>query len=304
MSGRRPVWIEVSLNGPYSRAVQPNVPVTAHEIIEDGLRCYEAGAAILHFHAFDPQTGRQRYDAALYGEIIEGLRARCDAIIYPTVPMVTGPDGAYVMTPAQRYAASLELARRGLLEWCVMDCGSVNLVGVEDLAGDGNGGIYLNPVAYLREGMRMTAENTVHPTISIWEPGFMRIGAALHRRYGSVLPPVFKLYFSDAGAFGAPPHPYVLDTYVRLLAAEAPGAPWMVGGSQVDITPLIAPAVAAGGNVRVGMEDAPLGTPLTNLQWVQHAVREVETAGASPATPAQIRAVLRSAARAETDARV
>jgi 3-keto-5-aminohexanoate cleavage enzyme len=292
MTTRRPVWIEASLNGPYSKAVQPNTCIGVEEIIEQGKRCFDAGAAILHFHAFDPDTGKQRYDADIYGRIIEGLRTYCDAILYPTVPMISGPDGTYILSPQQRYAASVELAKRGLLEWCVMDCGSVNIVSKKDLADGGAGGLYLNPVEYLRAGMEALAAHDVHPTISVWEPGFMRVGAGLHRRAGSKLKPIFKLYFSDLMAFGAPPHDYVLDTYIRLLAAEAPAAPWMVGGSQVDIRPLIGHAVQAGGHVRVGMEDAPAGTALTNEQWVKAAVAEIEKAGGIPATATQIRAEL------------
>ena len=62
----------------------------------------------------------------------------------------------------------------------------------------------------------------------------------------------------------------------------------MVAGLGVDITPLIAPAVAAGLHVRVGIEDAPFTSTRTNLDWVRHAVREVEAAGGTPMTAAQL----------------
>jgi len=66
----------------------------------------------------------------------------------------------------------------------------------------------------------------------------------------------------------------------------------MVAGLGVDIRPLIAPAVARGGHVRVGLEDAPWGTPLTNRQWVEEAARLIRTNHGEPASAAEVRASL------------
>ena len=66
----------------------------------------------------------------------------------------------------------------------------------------------------------------------------------------------------------------------------------MVAGLGVDICPLIAPVVQWGGHVRVGLEDALLGTTASNLSLVEDAVRRIERAGGTVATPAQLRAGL------------
>ena len=58
--------------------------------------------------------------------------------------------------------------------------------------------------------------------------------------------------------------------------------------------PLIGAAVAQGGHVRVGLEDAPWGTPLTNRDWVQEAVRLIRDAGGQPANAAEVRASLKA----------
>ena len=63
----------------------------------------------------------------------------------------------------------------------------------------------------------------------------------------------------------------------------------MVAGLAVDIRPLIAAAVARGGHVRVGLEDAPLGTELTNLQWVEQASAAIEQAGGHVASAVEVR---------------
>mgnify|MGYP003347199955 CR=1 FL=1 len=49
-----PTWLEVAINGPWSRTRQPNIPVTADEIVEAALACAGEGASIIHFHAYDP----------------------------------------------------------------------------------------------------------------------------------------------------------------------------------------------------------------------------------------------------------
>jgi uncharacterized protein (DUF849 family) len=101
--------------------------------------------------------------------------------------------------------------------------------------------------------------------------------------------------FSEQFAFGFPPTEWALVAYLRLLEIEAPGAPWMVAGLGVDIDPLIAHAVVRGGHVRVGLEDAPLGSGFRNRELVERARRRIADAGGSPATAADVRKTLAAA---------
>jgi uncharacterized protein (DUF849 family) len=64
----------------------------------------------------------------------------------------------------------------------------------------------------------------------------------------------------------------------------------MVAGLGVDVRALFAPAVARGGHVRVGLEDAPFGCGRSNGDLVEEAVRLVAAAGGEPATAADVRA--------------
>ena len=65
--------IECALNGPWSRAAQPLIPITIAECIADGVACARAGASILHVHPYDEATGKQRDDWEIYARIIEGI---------------------------------------------------------------------------------------------------------------------------------------------------------------------------------------------------------------------------------------
>jgi 3-keto-5-aminohexanoate cleavage enzyme len=284
----RTTWLEVALNGPWGRGLQPRIPVSVREIVADGIACAKEGAAIVHVHAYDAATGRQRDDAETYRRIIEGIREQQDVIVYPTLPLAGGPDAPEPMAAAARFGAVEELARRGLLEWVVIDPGSVNFTHYDRLA-TGEGFVYLNPESHIRHGLRLAAQHRFHPSYAIYEPGFLRLGAALHRQFPKAPVPVYRFMFSDGFAWGFPPRAYALDAYLRLLEAEAPAAPWMIAGLAVDIRPLIEAAIARAGHVRVGLEDAPFQSMWRNQDWVRLAASAIENGGGRVATATAIR---------------
>ena len=286
------VWLEAALNGPWGRGLQPGIPITVSELIAEGVACARAGAAIVHLHAYDEATGRQKDDAELYARIIEGIREREDVIVYPTLPLAGGPDAREPLSARQRFAAVEELARRGLLEWSVVDPGSVNFTRYASLAAGEEGFVYLNPEGHVRHGLELAARHGFHPSYAIYEPGFLRLGAALARAVAGTPTPIYRLMFSDGFAWGFPPEAYALEAYLSLLHKEAPGVPWMVAGLAVDVRPLIEQAVARGGHVRVGLEDAPFGSPMSNLQWVEAGARAITGAGGRLATATEVRRVL------------
>ena len=284
------VWIEAALNGPWGRKRQPGIPVTVDEIVTDGLASANAGAAIIHVHAYDPATGLQKDEWETYARIIDGIRAKTDVIVYPTIPLA-GSDYASV-NAQRRFAHTTELAKRGLLEWTVCDPGSCNFMRFDEVDDASAGFVYQNPMADIREGLRLSAQYGIYPGYAIYEPGFTRLGAALARAQPGVPMPIYRFMFSDEFAWGFPPEAVHLDAHLRLLGSIEPRAPWMVAGLGVDIQPLIEPAITRGGHVRVGLEDAPWQTPMTNRQWVEEAARRIRAAGAEPATAMDVRTAL------------
>ncbi|MFM9886618.1 MAG: 3-keto-5-aminohexanoate cleavage protein [Burkholderiales bacterium] len=285
-------WLEVSLNGPWSRDRQPLIPITVGEIVEQGIACARAGAAIIHVHAYDERTGRQNDDPDLYAAIIEGIRAKADVIVYPTLPFAGHPNAPGALTAIERFAHVEVLAKRGLLEWSVVDPGSTHIAALADIESGKEGFLYANPESHVRRGLALAAQYGYHPGYAIYEPAFLRLGAALERAYQGVPQPIYRFMFSSGLSFGFPPEPFALDAYLHLLAREAPNAPWMIAGLDVDITPLIAHAVHRGGHVRVGLEDAPFGTMKTNIQQVDEAIARIDAAGGELANAKEIRLVL------------
>jgi uncharacterized protein (DUF849 family) len=290
--------------------LQPRIPVSVPEIVAEGIEAAESGAAIVHVHVYDLATGRQKDDWEVYARVIEGIRSRADVIVYPTLPLtgiwVTADTGSAdesrpsseagsvseARAAAARFRHVAELGARGLIEWAVVDPGSVNISRFSEIRRDKPGSIYLNPESHVREGLRLAARHGFRPSYAIYEPGFTRLGAALAAAVPGLRTPIYRFMFSDEFAWGFPPKPYGLDAHLRLLDEAAPGAPWMVAGLGADISPIVAEAVARGGHVRTGLEDVRLGTDRSNRALVEDVGRRVRAAGSEPATAQQVRDTL------------
>src|SRR5262249_50681371 len=192
---RNKTWLEVALNGPWGRKAQPGIPIAVAEIVAQGIECVREGAAIVHVHAYNEASGRQREDAQLYARIIEGIRAKVDCIVYPTIPL-----GGAGMSAAERFAAVEALGRRGLIEWAVVDPGSVNF----------DSFVYVNTHEHIRHGLGLAAQYRFHPGYAIYEPGFVRLGAALALEIRGAPQPIYRFMFSEGLPFGFPPAEYAL----------------------------------------------------------------------------------------------
>jgi len=291
MDAQNKTWLEVSLNGPWGAHMQPGIPVSVRDIVEQGIACVKQGAAIVHAHAYDEQSGKPRESAEIYAAIIDGIRSQVDAIVYPSVSTTGLPPFAAAEPAQQRFAVQEELARRGLLEWGAVDPGSVNFASYDELREDKPGFVYLNPEEHVRHGLGLAARYRFHPSYAIYEPGFARLGATLHWRC-SCPSPIYRFMFSTDYTFGFPPDDFGLTAYLNLLDRVAPGARWMIAGLGVDVLPLVPRAVVEGGHVRVGLEDASFGCRKTNVQLVSDAAALIDRSGGELATAADVRAEL------------
>ncbi|KXS10598.1 hypothetical protein M427DRAFT_61959 [Gonapodya prolifera JEL478] len=298
-------WLEVAVNGSWTRKVQPGRPITVDEIVRESVECAKLGASvsrvppcsrlrsspptpllsplcaelIIHMHAYDAAWGVQKDDPDLYAAIFRGIISQVDCICYPTVP-----------TGARRFEAVQDLARRGALEWCTLDPGSCNyernlrqMVAEERLWNED----------HIKDAYKMCFDHRIHPSFAIYEPGLLRAGSVWQAHHPQAPIPIYRFMLSSRYLWSFPPKPYALHAYTSLLADEAPGMPWMVAGLDVDVTPLVEETVNAGGHVRVGLEDAPMGTKMSNVEWTKVAVEKIQNAGKKLATAKEVRADLK-----------
>lgn len=290
VNGVTPVIIEVAVNGATPRSRQPHVPVTPEEIAADGVRCVDAGAAIVHQHDDPSQcgdaVGMAEQGLAAYRPL---LAARPGTIVYPTINVAGASIG-------ERWGHHEVLAERlpaeglGPLRMGLVDPGSVNLGG---LAPDGTpigGFVYATSFDDIRHEIEGCRRLDAGPSIACFEPGFARVVVAYHR--AGLLPPgaLVKLYFSGGQPlFGLPPEPWALDTYLHLL--EDTGLPWAVAvlGGDVVGSGLGRQALERGGHLRVGLEDFadPAGRTPTNSELVAEAAALCAEVGRPVATSAQ-----------------
>jgi len=286
-----PVVLEVAVNGSTPPSVNPHVPRTPLEVGRDLLACIELGATIGHHHTDDTmftETGVHAVEPYVQAWT-PVLAAHPDVLLYPT--MAAGARGIAV---EDRWGHVEELARRRLGGMTLVDPGSVDL----GLLSDGTcppaaaAGPYQNSTADTEHMCARTTALGAAPSISVFEPGFLRTALTLQRHGRLPAGAIVKLYFGGELEFGLPPTPTALEAYLELL--EPSGLPWSVAvlGGDVVACGLAEHAVRRGGHLRVGLEDfAGPGTP-TNVELVRGAVELLADLGTRPTTIAETRAVL------------
>lgn len=274
------VWLEVALNGGAGTVLQPNIPIDPPKIIEEAIACVEAGASIVHLHVYS--NGQPVEDASIYAAVFEGIKRHCDPIIYPTL--------ALSGTVEERLKPLIELGDAGLIDWTVVDPGSVNISLQMQVDAGLNGILYANPDDHIRAGLELAQKHGWRPAYAIYEPGFVRLGAAFASAMADTVKPIYRLMFSNSLLFGALPTEYALNFYEQHLQAHAPDSPWMISGLDADLSGIVQLALKKGGHLRVGLEDAHFHSQKTNLELVQEAVDWISQSGRPLATTADVRA--------------
>jgi uncharacterized protein (DUF849 family) len=285
-----PCIIEVALNGSQSKAVNPNVPRSPEEVTADALACIAAGATIVHNHTDDFLIAEGgRHDAKPYIEAWRPILAKhSEVLLYGTMA-----SGGHGITIEDRWAHQEELVHAGVSRLGLVDPGSVSL-GFLDESGlpipiDL---VYVNTFADARYMVERCAELGLAPSISIFDPSFLRVTLAFHE--AGALPPgaIVKLYFGGAIPFGLPPTEASLDAYLAML--DGTGLPWLVAvlGGDVIGCGLAALALERGGHVRVGLEDYVGQRTPSNVELVEELASLIQQSGRTVATQTQTLQVL------------
>lgn len=263
----------------------PGVPVTPAQIAEAAVEAAGAGAAVVHVHVRDPQTGKGSNDPALFREVVERIRSSdADVVINLTAggggdffpndedPGVGAP-GTDVQTPEERHAHVGEL----LPEICTLDCGSYNFADF----------VYLNPEGWVRRQARLIRDAGVKPEVECFDLGHIRLAKRLVEEGLVEGPPFFQLCLGIPWAAEAN-----TETMLAMRNMLPEGAIWSAFGVGRTQMPMVAQSVLLGGNVRVGLEDnlyLEKGVLASNGQLVERAVGIVEGLGARALSPAETR---------------
>ncbi|MEQ6027399.1 3-keto-5-aminohexanoate cleavage protein [Streptomyces sp. NPDC048405] len=268
----------------------PHVPVTPEQIARNAVEAAAAGAAVVHIHVRDPETGDPSRDPKLYREVVERVKETgTDVVINLTAGMggdlVVDPDDPLTHLPGTDLVGGLDRLPHVedlLPDICTLDCGSLNF-------GDGSN-LYVSTPDMLRAGARRIQELGVRPELEIFDTGQLWFAKQLLAEGLLDDPTVFQLCMGIP--WGAPADPGVLQSMVNMLPDGARWASFALGRMQM---PWVAQSILLGGHVRVGLEDnlyLGKGNKATNAQLVERAVSITESIGARVATPDEARELL------------
>lgn len=300
MATKRKIIITCAVTGSiHTPSMSPHLPVTANEIAEAAIGAAEAGAAIIHLHARDPETGAPDQSPALFAPFLGVIRQRSDCIVNIT----TG--GAATMTIGQR----LEPVARFKPEVASLNMGSMNfglypmLQRFKEFRHDwelpylegSRDRVFKNTFADIENILTTCAANGTRFEVECYDIGHLYTCAHFVER-GLIKPPVFiQSVFGILGGIGAHPEDvmHMKRTADRLFGDDYR---WSVLGAGRNQMAVAMQSVLMGGNLRVGLEDSLWAGPgklaTSNAEQVRIAREMVEKLGFAVASPAEAREIL------------
>ena len=288
----REVFITCAITG--SGATQdrsPHVPRSPKQIADSAIAAAHAGAAVVHCHVRDPETGAPSRKLAYYREVTERIRAAdIDIVLNLTagmggdivfgnaaqpLPLAAGTD---MVGATERVAHIADC----LPEICTLDCGTMNFAEADY--------VMTNPPGMLQAMGRMMTELGVKPEIEAFDTGHLWYAKQLVA--DGVLAPDALVQLCMGVPWGAPDD---LNTFMSMVN-NVPDT-WTFSGFGLGRNQMayVAASVLAGGNVRVGLEDnlwLGKGVLATNEQLVSRAKTIIESMGARVIGPDEVRAKL------------
>ena len=262
------------------------VPITPRQIADSAIEAAKAGAAVVHVHVRDPETGQGSRDPALFKQTVDMIRdSGVDIIINLTAgmggdwvpgeedPSLPGP-GTDMIGPEARLAHVVECKP----DICSLDCGTMNF---------GGNYTYINTAPYLRTMAKITQELGVKPELEVFDLGQIRLARSLIEEGLIDVPPMFQICLGIPWGAGAD-----TETMAAMKQALPADAIWAGFGISRMQMPMVAQAVLLGGNVRVGLEDniyLDRGVLASNGMLVERAVEIIERIGARVLSPDEAR---------------
>ena len=251
-----------------------------------------AGAAVVHCHVRDPETGKPARDVHLYREVVERIRAsEVDVVINltsgmggdlvfgpPDSPLPPNPEGTDMVSGAER-VAHLEAC---LPEISTLDCGTMNFAEADY--------VMTNTPGMLDDMARRMTKLGIQIEIEAFDTGHLWL--AKHLVEQGAIPAPVMVQLCMGIPWGAPDDLNTLMAMVNNIPRDWVYSAFSIGRHQM---PFVAAAVLSGANVRVGLEDnlwLEKGRLASNAELVERAVTIVEAMGVGIMTPAEVRAEL------------
>jgi uncharacterized protein (DUF849 family) len=286
----RDVFITCAVTGSGDTAGRSDkVPVTPRQIADAAIEAANAGAAIAHIHVRNPETGKGARDVSLYEEVLNLIkRSGVDVVVNftagmggdltlgsPEAPLPPAPQGTDMVGATERLAHVAKL----LPEICTLDCGTMNF-GEQDY-------IMTNTPAMLKAMAAQIQALGVKPEVEIFDTGHLLLAKWLHGQRLLDDPVMVQLCMGIP--WGAPDDLATLLALTSNLPADWTFSAFSIGRNELPYT---AVALAAGGHIRVGLEDnlwLDKGVLATNGALVERAVKVAEGMGSKIMGPAAVR---------------
>ena len=275
----------------------PHVPRSPRQIADSAIAAAKAGAAIVHCHVRDPETGAPSRDLKLYRELTDRIRdAETDMVLNLTAgmggDMIFGtPEAPLPLSNSSDMAGAserVEHVAQCLPEICTLDCGTMNFAEADY--------VMTNTPGMLTAMGSMMTKLGVKPEIEAFDTGHLWYAKQLVKDGTLDSPALVQLCMGVP--WGAPDDLNTFMAMVNNVPDDWTFSAFGLGRSQM---PYVAASVLAGGNVRVGLEDNLMldrGVLAENWQLVERAGTIIENLGARVIGPEEVRQKLGLSKRA------
>ena len=263
----------------------PNVPYTAEEFGDEAKKCYDAGAAIVHIHARDPEKGNPVHDLDLIRAVVENIKSKASDIIINLSSAISA-----IATPKQRIAP-VQTFKPPIAS---LNTNSMNFSVGDFKAGKvimGNTNIFQNDFRTIEKFAKEMKKVGTKPEMEIYDYGGMYNMLFLNKQETLFEQPLhFQLVFGVLGGI-----PFSPNNLGQLLGLMPEGSTWSVCGVAKNQFQAGLSAAAWGGHIRVGLEDNTrvISGELAKGSWeqVEWAANVAKLAGREVATPEETKKI-------------
>ncbi len=228
-----------------TKANNPNVPYTAEEFGVEAKKCYDAGAAIVHIHARDPEKGNPTHDLDLIKAVLNNIKSKApDLIINLSSAISSVATDKQRIAPVQTYKPPLASLNSASMNFAVGDYRTGKV-------GMGAGNIFANTFKTISKFAKEMKKAGTKPEMEIYDLGGMYNMLFLNRQEDRFTKPLhFQFVWGALGGI-----PFTPRNLALMLDLKPPEATWSLCGISKQQFPAGLCAAALGGHIRVGLED-------------------------------------------------